>query len=52
VHDHSPSLGNGGIISLWEEREGKKGGEKEQEGGKEKEREERKKKRENMSLTY
>ena len=26
MHDHSPSLGNGGIISLWEEREGKKEG--------------------------
>ena len=35
MHDHSPSLGSGGIISLWEEREGK--GERKRRGGKRRE---------------
>ena len=46
MHDHSPSLGSGGIISLWEEREGK--GERKRRGGKRregKEEEERERKR-------
>ena len=35
MHDHSPPLGSGGIISLWEEREGKRRGGKEEKRGKE-----------------
>ena len=32
MHDHSPSLGSGGIISLWEEREGKSNERRERKG--------------------
>ena len=39
MHDHSPSLGNGGIISLQEEREGKKGEGKGKRGEEKEERE-------------